>query len=76
MTNQEILTALQNKRKISAFAKFLGMTTAGVYALLKNNKKQYNQYGNFIEFMKQDYLSQNLLLPVLDNKSAISLPIA
>lgn len=57
MTNQEILIALQNKRKISAFARFLGMTIPGVYALLKNSKKQYNQYWNFIEFMKQDYLS-------------------
>ena len=57
MTNQEILTALQKKRKITAFAKFLGMTTPGVYALLKNDKKQYNQYWNFIEFIKQDYLS-------------------
>ena len=71
MTNAEILIVLQNKRKVSAFARFLGMTIPGVYSLLKNNKKQYNQYGNFIEFIKQDYLSQNLLLPVLANKSDI-----
>lgn len=57
MTNAEILAVLQKKRKITAFARFLGMTTPGVYALLKNNKKQYNQYGNFMEFIKQDYLS-------------------
>lgn len=57
MTNSEILAVLQKKRKITAFARFLGMTTPGVYALLKNSKKQYNQYGNFMEFIKQDYLS-------------------
>ena len=55
MTNKEILQALQHKRKVSAFAKFLNMTTAGVYALLKSEKQQYNQYGNYIEFIKRDF---------------------
>ena len=55
MTNKEILQALQHKRKVSAFAKFLNMTTAGVYALLKSEKPQYNQYGNYIEFIKQEF---------------------
>lgn len=55
MTNKEILQALQHKRKVSAFAKFLNMTTAGVYALLKSEKPQYNQYGNYIEFIKQQF---------------------
>lgn len=55
MTNKEILQALQHKRKVSAFAKFLNMTTAGVYALLKSEKPQYNQYGNYIAFIKQEF---------------------
>jgi hypothetical protein len=55
MTNKEILQALQHKRKVSAFAKFLNMTTAGVYALLKSEKQQHNQYGNYIEFIKQQF---------------------
>lgn len=55
MTNAEILKILQQKRKITAFAQYLGMTKAGVFALLKNEKKQYNQYGNYIEFIKKEY---------------------
>lgn len=55
MTNKEILQALQHKRKVSAFAKFLNMTTAGVYALLKSEKQQYNQYGNYIQFIKSEF---------------------
>lgn len=55
MTNLEILIQLQNKRKISAFARFLNMSKAGVYALLKNDKQQYNQYGNYIEFIKKEF---------------------
>lgn len=58
MTNAEILKVLQKRRKVSDFARFLGMTNAGVYALLKNNKKQYNQYGNYIEFLKKEYESK------------------
>ena len=55
MKNYEILQALQHKRKISAFAKFLNMTNAGVYSLLKSEKPQYNQYGNYIAFIKQEF---------------------
>ncbi|MDE6142032.1 MAG: hypothetical protein K2G03_05460 [Bacilli bacterium] len=55
MTNSEILKVLQSKRKVKAFADFLGMSRMGVFKLLKNEKKQYNQYGNYIEFIKREY---------------------
>lgn len=55
MTNNDILKTLKSRRKVTAFAKFLGMSTAGVYALLKNDKQQYNQYGNYIEFIKKEF---------------------
>ena len=58
MTNAEILKVLQKHRKVSDFARFLEMTNAGVYKLLKNNKKQYNQYGNYIELLKKEYESK------------------
>lgn len=55
LTNNEILDILQRKRKISAFARFLKMSVQGIYKLLGNNKPQYNQYGNYIEFIRSEF---------------------
>ena len=55
LSNDKILKILQRKRKISAFARFLGMSLQGVYKLLGNDKPQYNQYGNYIEFIRSEF---------------------
>lgn len=55
MKNKEILNILQRKRKISAFARFLKMSIQGVYKLLNNDKQQYNQYGNYIAFIRSEF---------------------
>lgn len=55
MTNADILKVLQSKRKVAEFARFLGMSRMGVFKLLKNDKKRYNQYMNYIEFIKREY---------------------
>ena len=55
LNNREILDILKKKRKLSAFARFLEMSLQGVYKLLENNKPQYNQYGNYIEFIRSEF---------------------
>ena len=55
LNNREILEILKKKRKLSAFARFLGMSLQGIYKLLGNNKPQYNQYGNYIEFIRSEF---------------------
>lgn len=55
LNNKEILDILKKKRKLSAFARFLGMSLQGVYKLLENKKPQYNQYGNYIEFIRSEF---------------------
>lgn len=55
MTNKEILSVLTSKRKVSAFARFLGMTPQGVYALLRSEKKQDNQFGNYMMFVEKEF---------------------
>ena len=55
LNNREILDILKKRRKLSAFARFLEMSLQGVYKLLENNKPQYNQYGNYIEFIRMEF---------------------
>ena len=55
LNNREILDILKKKRKLSAFARFLRMSLQGIYKLLGNNKPQYNQYGNYIEFIRSEF---------------------
>lgn len=55
LNNREILDILKRKRKLSAFARFLEMSLQGIYKLLGNNKPQYNQYGNYIEFIRSEF---------------------
>ena len=55
LNNREILDILKKKRKLAAFARFLEMSLQGVYKLLENNKPQYNQYGNYIEFIRSEF---------------------
>ena len=55
LNNREILDILKKRRKLSAFARFLEMSLQGVYKLLENNKSQYNQYGNYIEFIRSEF---------------------
>ena len=55
LNNREILYILKKRRKLSAFARFLEMSLQGVYKLLGNNKPQYNQYGNYIEFIRWEF---------------------
>lgn len=55
LNNREILDILKKRRKLSAFARFLEMSLQGVYKLLENNKPQYNQFGNYIEFIRSEF---------------------
>ena len=55
LNNGEILDILKKRRKLSAFARFLEMSLQGVYKLLENNKPQYNQFGNYIEFIRSEF---------------------
>lgn len=55
LKNNEIMVILKRKRKLSAFSRFLGMSLQGVYKLLGNNKPQYNQFGNYIEFIRSEF---------------------
>ena len=57
MTNKEILTALKNKRDITAFARFIGVTVRTIYNILNSEKKRDNQTHNFIEFIKDKYMN-------------------
>ena len=55
LNNREILEILKKRRMLSTFARFLGMSLQGVYKLLGNNNPQYNQYGNYIEFIRSEF---------------------
>ena len=57
MTNKEILTALKNKRDVTAFARFMGVTVRTIYNILNSEKKRDNQYYNFIQFIKDKYIN-------------------
>ena len=56
MNNQDILKALRAKRDIASFARYMHMSTRGVYKLLNSTKPQSNQYYNFMQFIKAQYL--------------------
>lgn len=58
MTNKEILTALKSKRDITAFARFMSVTVRTIYNILNSEKKRDNQYYNFIQFIKAQYLNK------------------
>ena len=51
MTNEQIKKALQHKRAIADFARFLNMTPQGIYKLLNSKKQKDNQYLNFIFYL-------------------------
>jgi hypothetical protein len=51
MKNSEILRALQHQRKISEFAKYIGVTPRTVYNILKSEKPKDSQYYNFIKYL-------------------------
>lgn len=52
MTNKEILRELRADREVCAFARFLGMTRAGLWARLKRQALKDNLYGVWVEFKK------------------------
>lgn len=51
MKNSDILRALQNKRKVSDFARYIGVTPRTVYNILKSEKPKDSQYYNFIKYL-------------------------
>lgn len=51
MKNTDILRALQHRRKISDFAKYIGVTPRTVYNILKSDKPKDSQYYNFIKYL-------------------------
>lgn len=51
MKNKDILRALQNRRKVSDFAKYIGVTPRTVYNILKSEKPKDSQYYNFIKYL-------------------------
>jgi hypothetical protein len=51
MKNSDILKALQHRRKISDFAKYIGVTPRTVYNILKSEKPKDSQYYNFIKYL-------------------------
>jgi len=52
LTNKEILRELRADREVCAFARFLGMTRAGLWARLKQQALKDNLYGVWVEFKK------------------------
>lgn len=51
MKNPEILRALKNKRKVSDFARYIGVTPHTVYNILQSEKPKDSQYYNFIKYL-------------------------
>lgn len=51
MKNSDILKALQSRRKVSDFAKYIGVTPRTVYNILKSDKSKDSQYYNFIKYL-------------------------
>lgn len=59
MNNQEILKALQKKRRVTAFAKYIGYKSPrALYKAMKSEKKKDNQYYNFIMFLLEEFISK------------------
>lgn len=52
MKNKEILYALKQKRKIAAFAQFVGLSVQGVYKVLDDERPHKAQYMNYILFLR------------------------
>ena len=57
MTNKEIKTALQYKRDMTSFARFIGISTRALYSLLESEKIRDRQHYNFIQFILAKYKS-------------------
>ena len=55
MSNQDILKALQKNRDVTNFAKFIGISTRGLYKLLQSPKPWSNQYSLFKKFVIAKY---------------------
>ena len=55
MTNKEIKAALQYKRDMTSFARFIGISTRALYSLLESKKIRDAQYLNFIRFIIAKY---------------------
>lgn len=51
MKNTDILKALQNRRKVSDFAKYINLSRQATLALLKDNRPHKSQYYNFIKYL-------------------------
>lgn len=57
MTNKEIKAALQAKRDMTSFAKYIGISTRALYSLLESEKIRDRQHYNFIQFILAKYKS-------------------
>ena len=55
MNNQEILKVLQKNRDVTNFAKYIGISTRGLYKLLQSPKPWDNQLLLFREFITAKY---------------------
>ena len=55
MNNQDILKALQKNRDVTSFARFIGISTRGLYKLLQSQKPWSNQYSLFKKFVIAKY---------------------
>lgn len=51
MKNTDILKALQDRRKVSDFAKYINLSRQATLALLKDNRPHKAQYYNFIKYL-------------------------
>ena len=58
MTNKEIKAALQAKRDMTSFAKYIGISTRALYSLLESEKIRDRQHYNFIQFILAKYKSE------------------
>lgn len=58
MTNKEIKAALQAKRDMTSFARFIGISTRALYSLLESEKIRDRQHYNFIQFITAKYKSE------------------
>ena len=55
MNNRDILKALQKNRDVTSFAKYIGISTRGLYKLLQSPKAWDNQLLLFREFVIAKY---------------------
>lgn len=51
MENTDILKALQHRRKVSDFAKYINLSRQATLTLLKDNRPHKSQYYNFIKYL-------------------------